>query len=330
MNPDLKFSRSMLARSLHLAIACVLSVLAIASTTSALAAEKEGTFATATDAVQAFIDALRADDDAALLAILGKDASNLIDTGDPVQDRTIRANFVRLFDQKHVLDTTVKDRAILIVGDEAWPFPIPIVKSAGGWAFNIKEGMEEILNRRIGRNELSTIQTCLAMVDAEHEYYLKDHDGDGILEYAQKFMSSPGKQDGLYWPTGPGEEQSPLGDIVAGATAQGYAKSATGEPVPYQGYYFKILTSQGKNAPGGAYDYASRGNMFGGFAILAYPSAYGGSGIMTFMVNQDGIVYQRNLGKETASKAKAISSFNPGANWQKVPPADLTPTPPES
>jgi hypothetical protein len=180
-------------------------------------------------------------------------------------------------------------------------------------------GKEELLNRRIGRNELNTIQTCLAMVDAQREYAMKDRDSDKVREYAQKFMSTKGKKDGLYWEVKEGEKQSPLGSLAAQAVQEGYASKKPGDkPSPYHGYFYRILKAQGKNAPGGAYDYVVNGNMIGGFALVAYPAEYGASGIMTFVVNHDGVVYEKDLGKETGKIAKAMTKFDPDKTWKKV------------
>jgi hypothetical protein len=191
------------------------------------------------------------------------------------------------------------------------------VKERAGWRFDTAEGKEEILNRRIGRNELDVIQVCLAYVDAQREYYRRDPDGDSLLQYAQKFFSTKGKRDGLYWESTPGEEESPLGLLVAEARAEGY-KEGGGNPVPYHGYYYKILTGQGKDAPGGAYDYIVRGKMMGGFGMVAYPAQYGSSGITTFIVNHDGVVYQKDLGPKTAEIARSMTRFNPDKTWKKL------------
>jgi hypothetical protein len=194
-----------------------------------------------------------------------------------------------------------------------------MVKKGETWVFDTKAGNEELLNRRIGRNELNTIQTCLAMVDAQREYAMKDRDSDKLLEYAQKFWSTPGKKDGLYWEAKEGEAQSPLGALAARAVGEGYASRKPGDkPMPYHGYFYRILKAQGKNAPGGAYDYVVKGKMIGGFALVAFPAEYGASGIMTFIVNHDGVVYQKDLGKETGKIAKAMTKFDPDKTWKKA------------
>jgi hypothetical protein len=191
------------------------------------------------------------------------------------------------------------------------------VPDGASWRFDTAAGKDEIINRRIGENELHTIQVCLAYVDAQREYYARAPDGNRLMEYAQKFASSPGKQDGLYWPTKAGDPPSPLGELVARARGEGYAKRSSA-PVPYWGYYYRILTAQGKDAPGGAYSYIARGHMFGGFGLVAYPAQYGVSGVMTFTVNHDGVVYQKDLGPNTAAIAGAMKEFNPDSTWTKA------------
>lgn len=208
-------------------------------------------------------------------------------------------------------------KVVLVVGRDDFPFPIPIVPDGPTWRFDTAAGKEEILDRRIGRNELNTIQTCLAYVDAQREYYARDPDRNSLLQYAQKFASTPGKKDGLYWPTKPGEPPSPLGPLVARARGEGYAKRSEG-PVAYWGYYYRILTAQGKDAPGGAYDYLAHGRMIGGFGLVAFPAQYGVSGVMTFLVNQDGVVYQKDLGPKTEAIVRGIKQFNPDPTWEKV------------
>jgi hypothetical protein len=210
-------------------------------------------------------------------------------------------------------------KVILHVGNGDWPFPIPVVKKGDHWLFDTMAGKEEILNRRIGRNELNAIQVCLAYVDAQREYVLKDRDGDKLLEYAQKFISREGEKNGLYWEAKEGEPQSPLGPLIAKAAGEGYAgRKPGGKRNPYHGYYYRILKAQGKNAPGGEYDYMVSGKMIGGFALVAYPAEYGNSGVMTFIVNHDGVVYEKDLGKDTEKIATAMKKFNPDRTWKKV------------
>ncbi|MEI6153024.1 MAG: DUF2950 domain-containing protein [Deltaproteobacteria bacterium] len=278
---------------------------------------KQKTFASPEEAVKALIDAAKAGDTKGLSAIFGPAGRKVLSSGDAVQDRADREKFLKAYEVKNALVQAGDSKAVLHIGTEEWPFPIPIVKKGEKWSFDTKKGKEELTNRRIGRNELNTIQTCLAYVDAQREYVAKDRDGDGLFEYAQKFVSTPGKKDGLYWETKPGEEESPFGDLFVKATSEGYKKTDN-KPVPYHGYFFKILKAQGSNAPGGAYDYIVNGKMIGGFAMVAYPARYGASGIMTFVVNHDGIVYEKNLGKNTAKIAQTINLFDPDKTWKKV------------
>jgi hypothetical protein len=283
------------------------------------AATRQKLFSSPEGAVEAMVSALKSDDQKMLKAIFGQGSKDLVSSGDEVADRESRERFLRSYEEKNKLEKVGDKRAILYVGAEDWPLPIPLVKRGRSWFFHTKEGKEEIINRRIGKNELSVIGVCMAYVDAQREYALKDRDGDKLLEYAGKFVSEPGKKDGLYWETKEGEELSPLGPFVAAAREEGYAtKGPDDKPVPYHGYYYKILTAQGKNVPGGAYDYVVNGQMIGGFALVAYPARYGSSGIMTFVVNQDGVVYERNLGKKTEKIAQAMKTFDPDKEWKKV------------
>jgi hypothetical protein len=212
-----------------------------------------------------------------------------------------------------------ENKAVLQVGKDDWPLPVPLVKRGDQWFFDARSGREEILNRRMGRNELSAIQVMLAMVDAEREYALKDRDGDGLLEYASKFASDTGKRNGLHWETKEGEAPSPLGDLAAKAAAEGYgSRNSKSTPQPYHGYYYRILKAQGESAPGGAFDYVVNGKMMGGFAIVAWPAKYGNSGVMTFVVNHEGVVYQKDLGPETSKIAKLMKLYNPDETWKKA------------
>jgi hypothetical protein len=269
-------------------------------------------------AVATLVQAVRTSDTAAMLGVLGPDARALIASGDDVADRQSRERFVRAYDEAHRLSPVGAGKVVLVVGRDEWPMPIPLVQDAGGWWFDVSQGREEILNRRIGRNELSAVQVCLAYVDAQREYYARDPDGDALLQYAQRFRSSPGKRDGLYWETQPGEAPSPLGPLVAKAEGAGYPVKRSGGPrIPYWGYYYRIVKAQGPHAPGGAYDYVVRGHLIGGFALIAYPAEYGASGVMTFMVNHDGIVYQKDLGPSTSATARALTTFDPDPTWKK-------------
>jgi hypothetical protein len=278
---------------------------------------KQKTFASPEEAVKSLIDAVKADNMKALTAIFGPAGKEVLSSGDAAGDKAGREQFLKAYETKHALIPDGDAKAVLQIGEEAWPFPIPIVKKGKTWSFDTKQGKEEITNRRIGKNELNTIQVCLAYVDAQREYAAKDRDGDGLLAYAQKFVSTPGTQDGLYWDAKPGDEESPLGDFAARATREGYKKTSN-KPIPYHGYFFKILKAQGKSAPGGAYEYVINGKMIGGFAMVAYPAQYGVSGVMTFIVNHDGIVYEKNLGKETSKIAQAMTKFDPDGSWKKL------------
>jgi hypothetical protein len=283
----------------------------------ASAAARQKTFTSPEEAVNAFITALKANNEKALIAIFGPDAKALTSSGDPARDRQRREAFIANYDRKNRLVPEGLGM-VLNVGERDWPFPIPLVKAADRWVFDTRAGKEEILNRRIGENELSTVQTLLAIVDAQREYSRQPHGPDGVRQYAEKFQSDPGKRNGLYWETRPGEVTSPLGELVAGARAEGYWKGQAQAPVPYHGYYFRILKKQGKNAPSGAYDYVVKNRMLGGFAVVAYPAVYGNSGIMTFVVSHDGVVYQKNLGRGTATSAKAMTVYEPDKTWKRV------------
>ena len=296
-------------------------VAAIAFGTAVAAAQpatpKQQTFGSPEDAAKALVAAVKAHDDKAMLAVLGAGARKVIDSGDKVADRAGREKFAAAYDEANKLEMQGDAKAILSVGKDAWPFPIPVVKAGNAWRFDAKQGAEEILNRRIGRNELSAIQAVQAYVDAQREYYLLNPAKDKLLQYAQKFVSSKGKRDGLYFPTKADEPQSPLGEIYARATAAGYKAEEGGKPIPYLGYYYRVLTGQGPDARGGAYSYLAHGKMIGGFGLIAYPASYGNSGIMTFIVNQDGVVYEKDLGPNTAAAAQKITRFNPDKTWKK-------------
>jgi hypothetical protein len=296
-------------------------VLLIASLSAGLSVPASGAvvqrrFASLEDATTALIDAIRAADRKALLAILGEAGRGLVFSGDQVADRRAGERFVAKYDEGHRLEAG-GGKVVLVVGNNNFPFAIPLVPDGPSWRFDTEAGKEEMINRRIGENELNTIQVCLAYVDAQREYYARDPDGNSLLQYARRFASSPGKRDGLYWPTGPGELPSPLGALVVRARGEGYTKRSAA-PVPYWGYYYRILTAQGKDASGGAFDYLAQGSMIGGFALVAYPARYGVSGVMTFLVNHDGVVYQKDLGPNSAAIARAMKTFNPDSTWKKA------------
>jgi hypothetical protein len=273
-------------------------------------------FGSADDAVAALVSAAKTGDAKAIQAVLGPDGKAIASSGDPVADANMREKFVAAYDAKHSLELEGNGTQTLIIGEDNWPFPIPLVNNAGQWQFDTKQGLDEILSRRIGRNELAAIQVARAYVQAQNEYAALDPAGLGRGVYAQRIVSRPGKKDGLYWPDAEGEPQSPLGDLAAKASTEGY--KAGEKPIPFHGYYYRILTRQGADAPGGAYDYLVKGKLKGGFALIAVPAEYGNSGIMTFMVNQDGTVLQKDLGPNTMKLAAKIEAFVPDQGWTKA------------
>ncbi|MCE5336508.1 MAG: DUF2950 domain-containing protein [Desulfobacteraceae bacterium] len=279
-------------------------------------AVKQAVFESPEEAVKAFFDAIRNKDERAISAILGPGSDELIHSGDPVVDAETGAMAVKVYEEKHEMVKMGDNKVILELGKNNWPFPIPIRELKGKWYFDTKSGKEEILSRRIGRNELGVIQACLAYVDAQREYASGNYSGDGVPQYAQEFLSDPGKQNGLYWDTTPNEKPSPVGLFLANAQIEGYKQETP--DAPYHGYYYRILKAQGKNAPGGAFSYVHKGKMVGGFALIASPARYGASGIMTFMVNHDGKVYQKDFGPRTNAAARAIKIFDPDRTWQEV------------
>ncbi len=295
----------------------VASGLAIALVTgaSAQSAKPEG-FATPEAAANALTDAIRRDDSKAVGAILGSGWRDIV-LGRPEDEERLREKFLEAWDTSHKI-VVDGNKATIEAGTTGWTGPIPIVRDGDQWRFDVEAGRKEITARRIGRNELSVIQSLLALVDAEHEYAALDPMKVGAPVYARRLLSSPGKKDGLYWDVAPGEPQSPIGPALATAQAQGEGGTEDG----YYGYRFRLLYAQGPEAPGGAYDYLVKGRMIGGFAILAWPVRYDDTGVMTFMVNQDGVVYEQDLGPDTATKAAAITVYNPDKGWEK---ADMTP-----
>jgi len=293
-----------------------LLALMLALPLAAIAASQE-TFATPEAAVDALMAALKADSDPAMLAIFGDEHKDLVIQSDRAATSATRAKVLAAMQTLHVLQEPSADRRVLVIGDQAWPMPIPIVRVGDRWRFATEEGVDEIVNRRIGGNERNAIYVLQAYVDAQRAYATRDRDADGVLQYAQKLSSAPGKQDGLYWPADAtkGEEESPFGPLVAESAA--YLKGhVAGDP--YRGYRFRILTRQGKNAPGGAYSYVINGRMIAGFAMVAYPDEYGKSGVMTFIVSHNGKVYERNLGKDSAQIGAKMTTFDPGPGWKEV------------
>jgi len=287
---------------------------------SLAATAMQKSFASPEAAVVALVEAVRLNNQPMLRAILGSQAGNLISSGDAVADERGRNGFIKAHDEASKIVREDDMRATLVIGKDEWPLPIPLVKSKRGWHFDTRQGEKEILTRRIGRNELAAIQVCLAIVDAEREYAAQCVDAKGVPEYAPRFMSTAGKRDGLYWQTQPDEQLSPLGPLLATAASEGYAGAGSTPLAPYHGYYYRMLTSQGKDAPGGAHDYIVKGRMIGGFAVIAYPARYGVSGVMSFMVNQDGVVHEKNLGKNTAAIASRMTAYNPDASWKRLEP----------
>jgi hypothetical protein len=267
--------------------------------------------------VAALVAAVQENNDAELLAILGPGSEDLISSGDRVADQKGRARFLKAYEEKNSLEQGGEGHAVLLVGGKDYPFPIPIVRQGDAWLFDTQAGMEEILNRRIGRNELHTIEVMHAYTDAQREYACMKRKSGGP-EFAEKFASSEGKKDGLYWEAGEGEETSPFGPLIARATEEGYTGGLDEDPPePFHGYYFKILKAQGEHAKGGAFDYVADGKMVLGFALVAYPAKYGASGIMTFILNQEGVIYEKDLGEDTATAAAAMTTFDPDDTWRK-------------
>jgi hypothetical protein len=316
----LRITTTRLAIALRFSVA-VMGLIAIAAISAIAAATPQKTFATPAAAVEALIAANRGNKIGELFAILGPESAKLIHSGDPVADGHGRTRFVSNYDAAHKLEADGQNKAILIVGADEWPFPIPLIREHDRWRFDTKSGAEEILNRRIGRNELTVIQVCRAYVAAQREYAAMRLGPGGSPEYAQHFISAEGRRDGLYWPVKPGEGESPLGPLIAQARAAGYRPGTPHvKRRPYYGYYFRLLTRQGENASGGARNYVVGDRMTDGFALLAYPATYGDSGIMTFIVNQAGIVYQKNLGPATDRIAQQITQYDPDGSWQASEP----------
>jgi len=296
---------------------CIASAIFLLNTSSVLFAAQpvKKSFSSPEEAVKSLVTAVRAHDLEEMLVILGPGSKELISSGDDAADRTGREKFLRAYDQMNTLQQESPDKMTLCIGADNWPMPIPIVKKESAWVFDIQKGKQEILNRRIGRNELQVIDLLHAYVDAQHEYATKDCGGSGKVEFAQRLISTENKRDGLYWEAKEGEKESPIGPLVALAATEGYFNP---DLQPFHGYYFRILKGQGKHADGGAYNYVVKGKMILGFAIIAYPAEYGNSGIMTFIVNQEGTIYQKKLGKNTTRRAEALKIFDPDNTWTKA------------
>jgi len=315
-------ARRLLGRLRVILCLMTLTLLPVAAL-AANSGDVQRSFSSPEEARQALVAAVQAKNHAELAAIFGP-AQRELEPGDPVEQAAEFEDFAHEVGEAVNLDPLGESKVIVRIGDEKWPFPIPLVKKGERWIFDTVQGREEILTRRIGHNELLAINVCRAYLDAQREYYnMPEPDGDQLPKYAQHLISRPGRHNGLYWPTLPGEKPSPLGPLVAKAKEEGYflpGKPGEGRRRPFHGYYFKILKKQGKSAPGGKFDYVINGNMVAGHALIAYPSRWGVSGVMTFIVNQRGRVYQKNLGPLTTELAKKIDAYNPDLSWKLVGP----------
>jgi len=278
---------------------------------------KQKAFGSPEEAMKTLVETVKAGDTKGIMAILGPEGEDIISSGDEVADKNALEQFVKAYQERVDFVKEKEDRVSIIIGNDHWPFPIPIVKKGEGWVFDTKAGREEVLNRRLGRNELNAIQVCSAYVEAQREYASTDRERDGIIQYAQKVVSDTGRRNGLYWEAAEGEVPSPLGPLAAEAAAEGYKRTG-GKPRPYHGYYYKILKGQGPNAPGGAYHYVINGHMVAGFALVAWPAEYGVSGVTTFLVNQNGTVYEKDLGPKTGERVKMMMRYNPDQTWSRA------------
>ena len=303
-----------------LALLPILMFLSTAGQSSAASAKaRQKSFASPSAAVESLVEAVKSNNHPSLKFILGPDSEQLISSGDPMTDQIDRDRFIEMFHEKNLLEQKSANRCILTLGKEDVPFPLPLVRKGKMWIFDTRAGSREILNRRIGRNELAVIEVVKNYLEAQREYAILDHDGNGILEFARKLNSTPGTEDGLYWEVTEGEKASPFGPLVAKADSEGYGRPfKEAAPEPFHGYYFKILTKQGKNAEGGAFDYLVNDKMVLGFALAAYPARYRTSGVMTFIVNQGGVIYQKDISTATEKIAAKMTSFDPDKSWHKV------------
>lgn len=315
----------MMSNKLRYTLSMVIFMTSIATSALSAAPETEAAdkgqgFASPEEASKALVDAARDNDKNKISVLFGSQYAQLFSSGDDVEDANNRAEFLKMAEQKSSIENQQADKAILHFGQNDWAFPVPVVNNGGQWRFDAEQGKQEILNRRIGRNELNTLAVIRGYVEAQYEYASIDRDGDGVGEFATKLRSEPGKFDGLYWEVAaPGKPQSPLGPLVAEAKAAGYKTQGSAESAtPYHGYLYKILTRQGSNVPGGKYDYIINGNMIAGFALVAFPAVYGSSGIMTFVVNHNGKIYQKNLGPKTTELALAMKVYDPDSSWEAV------------
>jgi len=299
-------------------LAVVMTVMLLVAPTSFAQQSNEKTFASPGAAVLALYNAAKNHDDQAAAAIFGSNSNDILHTGDAVADKNMATEFVTRYDKMHRVVLEQDGNATLYIGAENWPFPIPMVKnSSGAWYFDTEAGKKEILYRRVGRNENDAIDILHSLVDAQMDYASTPHDGGAAGQYALKFISDDGKQNGLYWKTTDSEDPSPIGPLLVSAAGEGYAMKQ-GQPAPYHGYYYRMLTKQGAAAKGGAKDYVVNGQMTKGFAFVAYPAEYRNSGVMTFIVNQDGLVYEKDLGADTAKLAAAMTEYNPDKSWSRV------------
>jgi Protein of unknown function (DUF2950) len=288
------------------------------------AAAGQKTFASPEAAADALAAAWRSGSKRELLVIFGPEGERLVSSGDPVAEKQARERLASSYAEEHRLETEGARKVVIILGKDEWPYPIPLVRQGTGWRFDLNAGAEQIIERRIGRNELNAIEVCRAYVEAQRDFAAKDRLSDGLHEYARRVVSSEGKHDGLYWPTSQGEEEgeeeSPLGPLVAAAEAQGYSAASAEGQAPFHGYFYRILTRQGKSVPGGAQDYVVNRHLTGGFALVGFPAKYGDSGVMTFVVNQNGIVFEKNLGPNTADIARHMTDYNPDQTWKIAQP----------
>ncbi len=319
-----RHNRTWLSAALLGILASIHGACALAQDAASATAAPAGvaTYPSCKAAASAFITAVKANDSQQLKAILGDKASDLLSSGDPEHDERSRVNFIKNYDTAHAITYETKDRATLTVGTKAWPLPFPIVRANGVWFFDAQAGAQELAYRRIGHNELDAMKVLRALIDAQKAYTTSAHDGQPAGAYAQRIRSKPGTQNGLYWEVKEDEAPSPAGGLVAEATSEAAGEGEalpTGKPTPFHGYYYRVLRKQGEKAPGGAKDYVVDGRMTAGFAILAWPAEYGRSGVMTFMADKRGRLYESDLGSDTATAAKSLRSFDPDTNWRRVP-----------
>jgi hypothetical protein len=302
-------------RLTNLASSTALAIVLTGSICICARAQQPGqkTFSSPEEATTALVNAAQSNDEKALVEIFGPYGKEVVSSGDATEDAENHANFAKRYQEMHRLVKEPEGQLVLYIGAENWPAPIPLVNKEGVWYFDTEAGKKEILFRRIGRNEMSTIRSCRELVGAQKEYYSTQNS-----EYAQQIYSDEGRHNGLYWKAAEGETQSPMGPLVAAAVAEGYVKGKAGPPTPYRGYLYHVLTRQGKHAPGGTKNYIVNGKMTEGFAFVAYPAEYRSSGVMTFIVNADGVVYQKDLGKETEEIGKAMKEYNRDSSWQKA------------